>query len=246
MRHRVRPRDLFDYKRRRARESRERIGHSRGKERVTWKLAEMEKYVLSTNSKNEVESKEANITKDKEEPNDTAEHKNENEDVKNTLTKDEETKVSEASDKYTLEMDLNKEELEQGETANEKYKDTDVKNKDSEAESKDEETEDLETKAKKVKGYYIPYRPVFKCESKTTPIRPVFDNASCRRHNGLSLNQYLEKGPNLLERIPEIRIGFRENKFGVLAYIRKYFQMIAIKENDRDYLRFIRRKRLEN
>ncbi|UYV71039.1 hypothetical protein LAZ67_8001505 [Cordylochernes scorpioides] len=55
------------------------------------------------------------------------------------------------------------------------------------------------------RGYYLPHRPVYKMESKTTPIRPVFD-ASCLGHNGLSLNQCLEKGPNLLERIPEMMI----------------------------------------
>ncbi|UYV61049.1 hypothetical protein LAZ67_1003226 [Cordylochernes scorpioides] len=75
-------------------------------------------------------------------------------------------------------------------------------------------------------------------ESKTTPIRPVFD-ASCLGHNGLSLNQCLEKGPNLLERIPEMMIRFRENKFGVTADIRKAFQMVAIEESGRNYLRFL-------
>ncbi|UYV67798.1 hypothetical protein LAZ67_5002101 [Cordylochernes scorpioides] len=75
-------------------------------------------------------------------------------------------------------------------------------------------------------------------ESKTTPIRPVFD-ASCLGHNGLSLNQCLEKGPNLLERIPEMMIRFRENKFGVTADIRKAFQMVAIEESERNYLRFL-------
>ncbi|UYV69246.1 hypothetical protein LAZ67_6002970 [Cordylochernes scorpioides] len=90
----------------------------------------------------------------------------------------------------------------------------------------------------KVKGYYLPHRPVFKIESKTTPIRPVFD-ASCQGRNGLSSNQCLEKGPNLLERIPEILIRFREDKFGVSADIRRAFQMIAIRESDRDYLIFL-------
>ncbi|UYV73278.1 hypothetical protein LAZ67_10002447 [Cordylochernes scorpioides] len=88
------------------------------------------------------------------------------------------------------------------------------------------------------RGYYLPHRPVYKMESKTTPIRPVFD-ASCLGHNGLSLNQCLEKGPNLLERIPEIMIRFRENKFGVTADIRKAFQMVAIEESERNYLRFL-------
>ncbi|UYV64990.1 hypothetical protein LAZ67_3002675 [Cordylochernes scorpioides] len=88
------------------------------------------------------------------------------------------------------------------------------------------------------RGYYLPHRPVYKMESKTTPIRPVFD-ASCLGHNGLSLNQWLEKGPNLLERIPEMMIRFRENKFGVTADIRKAFQMVAIEESERNYLRFL-------
>ncbi|UYV84726.1 hypothetical protein LAZ67_X003222 [Cordylochernes scorpioides] len=88
------------------------------------------------------------------------------------------------------------------------------------------------------RGYYLPHRPVYKMESKTTPIRPVFD-ASCLGHNGLSLNQCLEKGPNLLERIPEMMIRFRENKLGVTADIRKAFQMVAIEESERNYLRFL-------
>ncbi|UYV63397.1 hypothetical protein LAZ67_2003955 [Cordylochernes scorpioides] len=88
------------------------------------------------------------------------------------------------------------------------------------------------------RGYYLPHRPLYKMESKTTPIRPVFD-ASCLGHNGLSLNQCLEKGPNLLERIPEMMIGFRENKFGVTADIRKAFQMVTIEESERNYLRFL-------
>ncbi|UYV73787.1 hypothetical protein LAZ67_11000915 [Cordylochernes scorpioides] len=88
------------------------------------------------------------------------------------------------------------------------------------------------------RGYYLPHRPVYKMESKTTPIRPVFD-ASCLGQNGLSLNQCLEKGPNLLERIPEMMIRFRENKFGVTADIRKAFQMVAIEESERNYLRFL-------
>ncbi|UYV81584.1 hypothetical protein LAZ67_20001600 [Cordylochernes scorpioides] len=88
------------------------------------------------------------------------------------------------------------------------------------------------------RGYYLPHRPVYKMESKTTPIRPVFD-ASCLGHNGLSLNQCLEKGPNLLERIPEMMVRFRENKFGVTADIRKAFQMVAIEESERNYLRFL-------
>ncbi|UYV79073.1 hypothetical protein LAZ67_17001003, partial [Cordylochernes scorpioides] len=61
------------------------------------------------------------------------------------------------------------------------------------------------------RGYYLPHRPVYKMESKTTPIRPVFD-ASC--------------------------LDFGKNKFGVTAD-RKAFQMVAIEESERNYLRFL-------
>ncbi|UYV79054.1 hypothetical protein LAZ67_17000935 [Cordylochernes scorpioides] len=88
------------------------------------------------------------------------------------------------------------------------------------------------------KGHYLPHRPVFKAESRTTPLRPVFD-ASCKSYNGLSLNDYLEKGPNFLEKIPEILIRFRERGIGVLADIRKAFQMISVQLQDQDFLRFL-------
>ncbi|UYV80892.1 hypothetical protein LAZ67_19002111 [Cordylochernes scorpioides] len=88
------------------------------------------------------------------------------------------------------------------------------------------------------RGHYLPHRPVFRAESRTTPLRPVFD-ASCKSYNGLSLNDYLEKGPNLLEKIPEILIRFRERGIGVLADIRQAFQMISVQLQDQDFLRFL-------
>ncbi|UYV83350.1 hypothetical protein LAZ67_23000733 [Cordylochernes scorpioides] len=97
--------------------------------------------------------------------------------------------------------------------------------------------ERIEENRPQKKGHYLPHRPVFKAESRTTPLRPVFD-ASCRSYNGLSLNDYLEKGPNLLEKIPEILIRFREKGIGVLADIRKAFQMITVQLQDQDFLRF--------
>ena len=86
--------------------------------------------------------------------------------------------------------------------------------------------------------HYLPHRAVFKPESQTTPVRPVFD-ASCKSGRAPSLNDVLEKGPNLLELLPTILLRFRENKIGVVADIRKAFQMIEVAEKDRDFLRFL-------
>jgi len=85
--------------------------------------------------------------------------------------------------------------------------------------------------------HYLPHRPVFK-ESKTTPVRPVFD-ASCKVGRNPSLNDCLEKGPNLIELIPAILLRFRERRLGVISDIRKAFQMIEIHEDDQDFLRFL-------
>ncbi|UYV72013.1 hypothetical protein LAZ67_9001550 [Cordylochernes scorpioides] len=90
----------------------------------------------------------------------------------------------------------------------------------------------------KTVGHYLPHRPVFKETNETTPIRPVYD-ASCRSVGGMSLNDCLETGPNLLEHIPNVLIRFRENKIGISADIRKAFQMIEVNPEDRKYLKFI-------
>ena len=53
-----------------------------------------------------------------------------------------------------------------------------------------------------------------------------------------SLNDLLEKGPNLLEAVPAVLLRFSENQIGMVADIRKAFQMIEVDEKDRDCLRF--------
>jgi hypothetical protein len=86
--------------------------------------------------------------------------------------------------------------------------------------------------------HYLPHRPVLKLESKTTPIRPVFD-ASCKVGRAPSLNDCLERGPNLLELIPSILLRFRMKRIGVTSDIRKAFLMIGVNEEDRDSIRFL-------
>jgi hypothetical protein len=87
-------------------------------------------------------------------------------------------------------------------------------------------------------AHFLPHRPVFKPESLTTPVRPVFD-ASCKVGRNPSLNQCLEKGPNMLELIPSILLRFRRGRIGVVADIRKAFQMITVAEEDRNYQQFL-------
>ncbi|UYV81516.1 hypothetical protein LAZ67_20001410 [Cordylochernes scorpioides] len=84
---------------------------------------------------------------------------------------------------------------------------------------------------------YFPHRPVLK-DSRTTPIRPVFD-ASCKKKGLPSLNQCLEKGDNLIELIPDLLLRFRLGKYGIIADIRKAFLQIQVREEYREFLRFL-------
>ncbi|GBL78773.1 hypothetical protein AVEN_65314-1 [Araneus ventricosus] len=85
--------------------------------------------------------------------------------------------------------------------------------------------------------HYLPHRPVFK-ENSTTKVRPVFDG-SARDKNSPSINDCLEKGPNLVELIPSVLNRFRIGKYGVIADIEKAFLQIELHEHDRPYLKFL-------
>lgn len=85
--------------------------------------------------------------------------------------------------------------------------------------------------------HYIPHRPVIREDRITTKIRPVFD-ASCSA-NGVSLNDCLYSGPNLLAKIFDILLRFRLNKIGILADIKQAFLNINIHPDHRDFLRFL-------
>ncbi|GFU41995.1 integrase catalytic domain-containing protein [Trichonephila clavipes] len=92
--------------------------------------------------------------------------------------------------------------------------------------------------------HYLPHRPVIK-ENSTSKIRPVFD-ASARTKGSPSLNDCLEKGPNFIEVIPTILNRFRKYKIGVISDIEKAFLQIGVREQDRDFLRFMWVKEIRN
>ena len=78
--------------------------------------------------------------------------------------------------------------------------------------------------------YYIAHHAVLKPESRTTPCRIVF-NSSAQFH-GLSLNDYLAKGPSLLNQLLGILLIFRERRVAFIGDISKMFHAIAIPFED--------------
>ncbi|XP_055931866.1 uncharacterized protein LOC129962151 [Argiope bruennichi] len=86
--------------------------------------------------------------------------------------------------------------------------------------------------------HYLAHQAVIKNSSLTTKVQPVFDT-SLKDEKGNSLNACLEKGPDLIEMIPNLLMQFRQHAFGVTADIRKAFLQISLYAEERDYLQFL-------
>ena len=84
--------------------------------------------------------------------------------------------------------------------------------------------------------YYIPHHYVTN-PNKQNKFRVVFDASA--KFAGTSLNDYLLKGPDLLNSLVTILLRFRNGKYSISANIEKMFHQIFVKQNDRNYLRFL-------
>ena len=87
------------------------------------------------------------------------------------------------------------------------------------------------------KVHYIPHREVVR-DRETTRVRIVYD-ASAKVKDRISLNDCLETGPGLLPKIFEILVRFRCFKYALTSDIKSTFLNIRVKEEDRDFLRFV-------
>jgi len=104
----------------------------------------------------------------------------------------------------------------------------------------DEVIEEVPPEQLKTKNrtFYMPHRPVVKESSSSTKVRPVFD-ASAKGRNGVSLNDCMETGPNLIPSLVDILVRFRRWPIALAADIQKAFLQISVKEEDRDVHRFL-------
>lgn len=104
---------------------------------------------------------------------------------------------------------------------------------------KDYESMDFieQVKDRRIIGHYLPHHPVLK-DSTTTPIRIVF-NASATCENNLSLNDVLETGPSLTEKLVDSLVNFRQGRYAVCADISKAFLRVGLQPSERDFVRFL-------
>jgi len=93
------------------------------------------------------------------------------------------------------------------------------------------------------RSWYLPHHPVLNV-NKPGKVRIVFDVAS--RHNGISLNESLLSGPDLLNSLIGVLIRFRTHRIAVSADIEAMFLQIKVADQDKDSLRFLWKEDVNN
>ncbi|XP_033759513.1 uncharacterized protein LOC117341759 [Pecten maximus] len=84
--------------------------------------------------------------------------------------------------------------------------------------------------------WYLPIFGVYH-PKKPEKIRGVFDSSAI--YQGVSLNSMLMSGPNLTNSLLSILIRFRKDAYAITADIEQMFYRFLVKEEHRDYLRFL-------
>ena len=87
------------------------------------------------------------------------------------------------------------------------------------------------------KEFYMPHRAGIRESAESTKLRVVYD-ASGKSGSGFSLNDCLEKGPPLQNKLWDILIRARFRPVVICGDIEKALLQIRIRENERDCLRF--------
>ena len=88
------------------------------------------------------------------------------------------------------------------------------------------------------RDFYIPHKPVVGESAETTKLRVVYD-ASARAHSGTpSLNECLNPGPPLQNRLWSVLVRSRFHSVVIAGDIKQAFLQVRIREDERDALRF--------
>ncbi|XP_073950909.1 uncharacterized protein [Choristoneura fumiferana] len=85
---------------------------------------------------------------------------------------------------------------------------------------------------------YLPHHAVIREDKETSRTRVVFD-ASCKGNNGVSLNDELLIGPQLIEELRSIMLRWRKHRIAFVADIEKMYRQIRIQQNQTDYQRIV-------
>lgn len=86
--------------------------------------------------------------------------------------------------------------------------------------------------------HYIPHHEILKPNSRTTPVRIVFDSSSSS-YMGHVLNENWAKGPNVINDLLGVIFRFRQRKIAIAGDITKMYNTIKLSEKDQHTHRFV-------
>lgn len=86
--------------------------------------------------------------------------------------------------------------------------------------------------------YYLPHHCVIRADSTTTKLRVVF-NASAKTTSGHSLNDLMERGPNLQQDLQDLILKWRQYAYAYTADVEKMFRMVWLNKEDQKYQKVI-------
>lgn len=84
--------------------------------------------------------------------------------------------------------------------------------------------------------WYLPIFGVYH-PKKPNQIRGVFDSSA--KHCGVSLNDVLLSGPDLLNSLLGVLMRFRREPIAIMTDVRQMFYCFRVKDEHKDYLRFL-------
>ena len=93
-------------------------------------------------------------------------------------------------------------------------------------------------------GYTIPWDIVFKPDSLSTPLHPVFDASACTP-NGTSLNNILAKGDPELINLVGMLLGWMMGKVGLVGDISQFYPAVHLHEDDWKYQKIVMRENMD-
>ncbi|KAK4316629.1 hypothetical protein Pmani_012229 [Petrolisthes manimaculis] len=88
--------------------------------------------------------------------------------------------------------------------------------------------------------FYLPHHEVHKTDSRSTPLRIVFNSSAS--YMGFSLNEFLAKGPDCLNNIFGVLLRFRQGFVGLMGDVRKMYNSVQISLLDQHCHRFLWRE----
>ena len=94
--------------------------------------------------------------------------------------------------------------------------------------------------------FYLPHKPVVREAASTTKLRVVYDASTRASHDRPSLNECLNPGHPLLNRLWDVLVRQRVYPVAVSRDIRQAFLQIRVRESEQDALRFHWRSQEEN